>query len=123
MARHKAARPSKLPPYLDRITKGPPPELELKTDGLGNALIATAEYYVQDSRTSVGNCILWWAPKGNGYVCDLNEAGIYDGDHVAEMRVTDVPWPVDYVRAHTVTHVRGDVQAFYRDKYKPGPRS
>lgn len=94
-----------------------------KTDGLGNALIADALYYVQDLRTFVGNCGSWWAPNGAGYVCCIDDAGQYRGDQVKGMRGTDIPWPVEYVLAHVVRHVRTDVPAFNRSNYKPGPRS
>jgi hypothetical protein len=94
-----------------------------KTDGLGNALVADAMYFVQDSRTFVGNCGSWWAPNGAGYVCCIDDAGQYTGTRVAGMRDTDVPWPVEYVLANTVRHVRVDTRAFDRRNYKPGPRS
>lgn len=97
---------------------------DAKTDGLGNALIADELYYVQDARPSatVGNCGSWWRPNGAGYCCDINDAGQYTGERVAGMRATDVPWPVEYVLARTITHVRVDNQAFDRRDYKPGPR-
>jgi len=93
-----------------------------KTDGTGAALVADALYYVQDARSVVGNCGSWWRPNGDGYCCDINDAGQYTGERVAGMRATDVPWPVEYVLARTVTHVRVDTQAFDRRNYKPGPR-
>jgi hypothetical protein len=115
--------PSKGPKVRQPIARVPDAEIPVKTDGLGNALVAHADYYVQDSRKLCGNCIVWWRPKGADYCCDLNDAGVYKGSDVLGMRGTDVPWPVDYVRARTVTHVRGDVQAFHGYAYKPGPRS
>jgi hypothetical protein len=93
-----------------------------KTDGLGDALVDDAMYYVQDSRTYVGNCGLWWCPNGAGYCCNIDEAGLYDGAHCKTMRGTDVPWPVGHVIANTVRHVRVDGGAFSRNNYKPGPR-
>lgn len=95
-----------------------------KSDGLGAAIDPAADYYVQDSRTHVGNYISWWRPDRSDYCCNLNEAGIYKGTDVIGMRGTDVPWPVEYVRGHTVVHVRGDVGDFHhRERYSPGPRS
>ncbi len=94
-----------------------------KSDGLGNDIDPDGDYYVQDSRQFVGNCISWWRSKGAGYACDLEDSGIYKGSHVIGLRVSDIPWPVEYVRAHTIVHVRGDVQAFDRSNYKPGPRT
>ena len=79
-------------------------------------------YYVQDARGCVGNCGSWWAPNGQGYVCSIDEAGQYDGKRARTMRDTDVPWPIDYVLARTVRHVRVDNQAFWRqDDHQPKP--
>jgi len=84
------------------------------TDGTGAEIVDDANYFVQDARGCVGNCGSWWAPKGAGYVCSIDEAGQYPGREVREMRDTDVPWPVEYVLARTVRHVRVDNQAFRR---------
>lgn len=66
-------------------------------------------YYIWDTRTSVGNCVSWWAPDSKGYVCDLNEAGLYSKDEaekIAQNRSTDVPVPAHVARDMTVLHVR-----------------
>lgn len=76
------------------------------TDGLGNPLIPDANYYVQDTRAQVGNCTLFWGKIRQGYVCDLEEAGIYMGAEAAGMRDTDIAWPVEHILKHKVTHVR-----------------
>jgi hypothetical protein len=52
-----------------------PKPTDERTDGLGNALVADALYYVQDSRVYVGNCGSWWAPDCAGYCCSIDEAG------------------------------------------------
>lgn len=96
---------------------------EAKSDGLGNPLVPDALYFVQDVRQVVGNCGSWWAPNGAGYVCSIDEAGQYTGEHVAGMRGTDIPWPIEYVLARAVRHVRVDVQAFDTCDYKAGPRA
>jgi hypothetical protein len=85
-----------------------------QTDGTGAPIHDAAPYYVLDTRSRVGNCGSWWAPKGAGYVCDIDQAGVYTGADVRLMRNTDVPWPLDYVNARVVRHVRVDVQAFER---------
>jgi hypothetical protein len=85
------------------------------TDGTGAELVDDALYFVQDARGCVGNCGSWWAPFGSGYVCNIDEAGQYTGKDVCSLRDTDVPWPVDYVLARTVRHVRVDNQAFSRN--------
>ena len=92
------------------------------TDGTGAALVDDALYFVQDARGCVGNCGSWWAPKGAGYVCSIDEAGQYTGAEVRHMRESDVPWPVEYVLARTVRHVRVDNQAFSRRDDRRGWR-
>lgn len=61
-------------------------------------------YYLQDSRSYVGNDVLWWAKDGKGYTTDLSKAHVYTkteavGQH--NCRETDIPWPKDYVDAKT----------------------
>lgn len=81
-------------PYLlERIT----PE---KRDGLNQPIVADDLYYLQDSRSYVGNCVLWWRPQGAGYTCDIEDAGTYLGKDVMGYRDTDVPWPIGYVGKH-----------------------
>lgn len=93
-------------------------------DGTGAQLVDDAMYYVQDARGCVGNCGSWWAPKGAGYVCSIDEAGKYLGKDVRNMRDTDVPWPVAYVLERAVRHVRVDGQAFWRhDDDQPKQRA
>ncbi len=61
-------------------------------------------FYLQDSRSYVGNDVLWWAKDGKGYTTDLRKAHIYaKADAVAQhnMRETDIPWPKDYIDAKT----------------------
>jgi hypothetical protein len=98
------------------------PTLDPKTDGLGQPLEPATLYFIQDARSCVGNCGSWWAPKGAGYVCAIDDAGQYTGEYcVSGLRTTDVPWPVNYVFERTVRHVRVDNQAFSRHRYKAGP--
>lgn len=65
-------------------------------------------FYIQDLRTTVGNCASWWRPSGCGYTSELSEAGLYtaeeikrrglDGDHK--------PWPREVVERAMCRHVR-----------------
>lgn len=82
--------------------------MSAKLDGLHEVVDPNELYYVQDTRSVVGNCALFWGKDRSGYVCNLAEAGQYTGKEVMSMRDTDVPWPVDVVHANTVTHVRTD---------------
>ena len=79
-----------------------------RLDGCGEPVVDANLYYVADARQVVGNCILWWCWQGKGYTCELGRAGWYTGAEVRAMRDTDQPWPIGYVDARTVTHVRRD---------------
>ena len=63
------------------------------------------KFYVQDTRSTVGNSVVWWRADGNGYTVDLRAAGIYDEDEVAEMRDTDKPWPIGDINRLVQHHV------------------
>lgn len=54
-------------------------------------------YYVQDTRSYVGNCVLWWGKDRRGYVCCIDEAGLYTADEVRGMRPTEIGWPREVV--------------------------
>jgi hypothetical protein len=61
-------------------------------------------FYLQDSRSFVGNDVLWWRKGGNGYTTDLREAETYTNDEAQSMhfaRTSDIPWPKDYIDAKT----------------------
>ncbi len=83
---------------LDRVTAE-------KRDGLDLPIDPAALYYVQDSRTIVGNCISWWCPDGAGYACNLADAGTYTGAKVLGMREHDIPWPAELVEASARRYV------------------
>lgn len=57
-------------------------------------------FYIQDSRSSVGNNVLWWAKHGNSYTTNLAEAEVFTKEEAVrqhESRITDIPWPKAYV--------------------------
>lgn len=59
-------------------------------------------YYVQDSRSYVGNDMLWWRVGGMGYTTNLNEAGQFTAEQALDMqhsRKKDIPWPVPYINS------------------------
>lgn len=52
-------------------------------------------YYLQDSRTYVGNCPMWWAKDSGGYVCNLDNAKLFTYEEVMQLnseRSSDIPW-------------------------------
>jgi len=58
-------------------------------------------YYVQDSRSYVGNSPLWWALGGGGYTCDIDKAELHTYDEAMalfESRNTDIPWKKEDVQ-------------------------
>lgn len=60
------------------------------------------KYYIQDTRSYVGNCAIWWRSEGKGYTCHIEEAGEFDEDearNIERSRKSDKAWPVDTVRA------------------------
>lgn len=72
-------------------------------------------FYLQDSRSYVGNDVLWWALKG-GYTTDLSKAELFTFDKAQSMhdsRETDIPWPKDYIDKKTRPAV--DMQYIERD--------
>lgn len=61
-------------------------------------------YYLQDSRSYVGNDVMWWAWNGKGYTTDLRKAHVYTKEEAQrrhDARPTDIPWPKDYIDAKT----------------------
>lgn len=63
-------------------------------------------YYIQDTRQVVGNCAMWWCPKGAGYTCNIAEAGRFTEAEIEGRRDTDVPWPCEEIDALAIKHVR-----------------
>jgi hypothetical protein len=58
------------------------------------------QFYLQDSRSFVGNDVVWWALSGNGYTTDLRKAQTYSKEEAQQMhnaRETDIPWPKEYI--------------------------
>lgn len=73
-------------------------------------------FYLQDSRSYVGNDVLWWAKDGRGYTTDLSKAEVYslvDAQNQHNMRHSDIPWPKAYIDGKTRPAV--DMQYIDRD--------
>lgn len=78
-------------------------------------------YYLQDSRTYVGNDVMWWCPNGAGYTTDLRKAAVYSKEEAVakhQARATDIPWPKAYIDAKTRPAV--DMQYIKRDEALAG---
>jgi hypothetical protein len=72
-------------------------------------------YYIQDTRSYVGNSVLWWRVGGAGYTANVDEAGTYseeEAERIRENRPTDKPIPEDVVKESMSMHV--DVQKMHK---------
>lgn len=56
------------------------------------------KYYLQDSRTVVGNFLLFWRKDHQGYTTNIDDAHEFTLEEALSHRVSDVPWPVDEMR-------------------------
>jgi hypothetical protein len=63
-------------------------------------------FYIQDTRSVVGNSALWWREQGKGYTSNLDEAWKVPGNW--SWRSTDILRPVAEMDALAERHV--DVQ-------------
>jgi hypothetical protein len=62
------------------------------------------EFYLQDSRQTVGNDLLWWCVDGAGYTTDLSRAWVISKEKAMSFnrsRETDIPWPKAYIDERT----------------------
>ena len=84
-------------------------------DMLISQLDKTKYYYVQDSRSYVGNAILWWAIDGKGYVTDPAKAHKYSWEEIQTFiggRSTDIIWEAEHVEGA----IKKYVDAQYLDR-------
>ncbi len=68
----------------------------------------SADYYILDARSCVGNCALWWRPNGKGYTCELSQAGLYTLEDASSHREIDIPVHRSIAENRVVKHVRWD---------------
>lgn len=81
----------------------------------------SSQFYLQDSRSYVGNDMLFWAKDGKGYTTDMSRAEVYTKEMAVaqhQRRETDIPWPKDYIDARTRPAV--DMQYAKRDEALAG---
>lgn len=61
-------------------------------------------FYLQDSRSYVGNDVMFWAIGGKGYTTDLRKAQTYTREEAQRMhksRPSDIPWAKSYIDSKT----------------------
>lgn len=63
-------------------------------------------FYIQDKRSVVGNCVLWWRANGQGYTTELNDAVLYSASKAGGLRESDVLVPKELAESLAVKHVR-----------------
>jgi hypothetical protein len=81
-------------------------------------------FYILDTRTIVGNCALWWRPNGEGYTCNLDDAGIWTAATAPSGRPTDVRVRRDVAEALSKRHVHIDtVRAVINSVRESSPAS
>lgn len=68
-------------------------------------------YYIQDSRSYLGNSVRWWRERGEGYTTNLDQAMKVTGDWVG--RPSDILWPVDEIDALSQSIRQFDAQNFW----------
>ena len=74
-------------------------------------------YYIQDSRSFIGNSVIWWGIDSKGYTTDISKAGKYTKDEaftICKNRDTDIAWLCSHVDKNIKQHV--DMQ-YLKKKY------
>ncbi|MBP0948897.1 hypothetical protein JTA33_00345 [Pseudomonas sp. 20GA0080] len=61
-----------------------------------------SQFYLQDSRSHVGDGLTFHGKEHRGYYTDLDKCELYTLERATGHRDTDIPWPKDYIdaRAH-----------------------
>lgn len=67
-------------------------------------------YYIRN-KGFVGNCWLFWREKGQGYTCDLNDAGKFTEEEARKICKSrpeaDTMYLVEWIDKFAVRHFRG----------------
>jgi hypothetical protein len=65
-------------------------------------------YCIQDTRSYIGDSVVWWRVGGRGYTYDIDQAWIVgesEARRIESIRGTDKAWPVELVEASIVRSV------------------
>lgn len=74
------------------------------------------KFYIQDTRSYVGNSMLWWRRGNCGYTCDIMDARVFTkveakkicrgrGRHARTSRDYKRMWPKNYIDARVSHHI------------------
>lgn len=58
-----------------------------------------SQFYLQDSRSHVGDGLTFHGKNHHGYYTDLDKCELYTLEQATGYRDTDIPWPKDYIEA------------------------
>lgn len=75
-------------------------------------------YFLQDTRSYVGNCPLWWAKDNKGYTTRIDLAHRYTKEQAFAQhrcRDSDLPWPVSMVEP--LARLTIDIQDLHKVKH------
>jgi len=76
-------------------------------------------YFLQDTRTIIGNCMVFWAKDAQGYTTDIDAAHLFTLEEALSKRSTDRPWPECVIRS--IAKLRADIQNVPRARPKHWP--
>jgi hypothetical protein len=81
-------------------------------------------FYIQDTRTYLGNAVMWWGIDGSGYTCDITQAGKYTREKAEGIcqRPSDKAWSCDYIDGNSKAH-KTIIDVQYLDKSYSGIKS
>ncbi len=78
-------------------------------------------YYLQDTRSYVGNSMVWWKHDNCGYVCDIREAKVFTEAEIQVRRLSvsakddnKRAWQKDYIDKRISHHI--DMQDCHYDE-------
>jgi hypothetical protein len=97
--------------YWKKMLAAAPSAQPVKQDGDGM-------YFLQDKRSYVGNCPMWWAKDGKGYTTRIDMAHRYTKEQAFAqhgIRDTDVPWPCSVVEPFLRPTI--DIQDLHKTDY------
>jgi hypothetical protein len=75
-------------------------------------------YFLQDKRSYVGNCVVWWAKDNKGYTTQIEQAHRYTKEQAFAQhkgRASDIPWPCSVVLPHAKPTI--DMQDLHKTDY------
>lgn len=65
-------------------------------------------YYLCDTRSVTGNCMMFWRKNGSGYTYNLDDCEVYPESIALRMhheRASDVPYPKDVIDSLSERHI------------------